>query len=188
MVFSPQSSPAAGKILLITTYKVDFLRNPNSIPELPKPSVTVVSEEIQEEVSVVETKPPTTVVTPKDDIKPSKIVKSVNKPLSSVIQVVANTAQPEPDRIIKPEPGPKVQVVSSYTEAEEATPNKSPAIKVIASQVHVIEEPKSNSHPAIFASHVDVKETEASTIVIAQEPKGPPVYSSIVEVQACIYP
>lgn len=152
-----------------------------------KPSVApVVNQAPQEEINVVDTKPLANVATAVEEIQPSKISKQINKPLSSVVHVVAASSPPvepvKPVKSVKPLSAPKVQVVSSVSGSEKNHPKEPAPIKVIASQVQVIEE---ENHPAaIYASHVEVKKEDASTVVAVEEPKFSQVYSSIVEVQS----
>lgn len=134
---------------------------------------------------MIETKPLATVVTSVEEIQPSKIVKQANKPLSSVVHVVAaNSPTVEPVKSVKPLSAPKVQVISSFSGLEKGHSKDQAPIKVIASQVQVVEE--ENRPAAIIASHVEVQEVEESTVVVPEGPKVSPIYSysSIVEVQS----
>lgn len=96
----------------------------------------MTSETPVSSTSVIETKPPSTTVTPKPEIKPTKPVTKSTKQLSSVVRVVSANpvVQNTPKSILS-----KVQIVSSHVETIDGS-NISPQEQstILSSRVEII--------------------------------------------------
>lgn len=107
---------------------------------------------------------------PHAEIKPSKTVNknASNKPVSSVVQVVAQA--PHSEHAVKPAQKPKVQIVSSNVE-------------VVHDNIKSGKSNKKSGHSQVFSSHVEVKAGSPVSIVHQHEPKKHTVLPTVIEVQ-----
>lgn len=214
MVFSPSSSPVAGKFYIAFLSKQSISNAEYRLSADPvKASVTV--EEHHETPTTtskpIETSPIADVDTPKNQIKPSKTIKSiVQSAASSVVHVVAasyeeadDTAEEheylendeeefvEQEQIVE-QPTPKavykVQAVAAskvetVVEDVVTVPASQPPIKVIATKVQIVEETitKLPKHSTL----VDVVESQpAAHTVLPQKVLPSPASSSVIEIHA----
>lgn len=159
---------------------VFFFLSLSNQTEPPKAIASIQSTPAPQPTSVIETKPPSSIVaTSKQEIKPTKIVVKPTKQLSSVVRVV-EASSPSQNGNNK-SPSPKVQIVSSHAEEDDQTKKSAPK-----SVVHVEAIDGSGERITIASSRVETVESVSPTVSYVEPKKQQPptIVSSVVEIHA----